>query len=236
MNGFEVFNDQGFKIAGSDFPNLVLYSKVTLTTTKWNVAGPGFDLPSHIGSAVIPNDGATLRFYRSINSGYLVEQGGRIFSGQAGDMFECYSFGPVVADPAPGGVEIYAPDGRLTFSTSRPFLRLAGVFVDPTPTFVPDLPGIYPYSVQTAFAEGERQFAYQFSNAHYHYRLVRPSGRSYNASYNSVRVAQLTPGGLFMCMYVNKYLWTHSWAPARVREVPNKSAPQRLLIADVTGL
>lgn len=236
MSGFEVFNDAGFKIAGSDFPNLVFYGKHELVTTNWNINGPGFGGEDFIGSAPIPADGAVIRFYRPLSGHHLVEQDGRIFSEAAGARFECYSFGPVVADPSIRGLELYSSSGVLTFNTSRPFLKLAGVFIDPTQVSVPDIPAPYPYTVSTPFSEGGRKLAFQFSNAHYFYRLVRPSGRPYNVSYNTVRVAQIGSDGVFHCRYINKYQWTHGFAHSRVREIPNKEAPQRVLVADVTGL
>ncbi|WP_417480470.1 hypothetical protein [Maricaulis maris] len=238
MAGFEIYNDAGYKIAGNDYPNLVLYGKGQLTTTDFNINGPGFDGRSYIGSAVVPDDGGTVRFYRSISGHHMVEQGGRIFSESRGALFEYYSFGPVVADESSGGFELYREDGQLMFCTSRPFLRLAGVYVD---TRKPDNPEVmnqsgYAFTAKTAFAQGTRKFAFQFSNAHLQYRLYRFADRPYSVSYEYVRAAALMADGTFKCRYLNRYNWTHSIERRRVWEVANGDAPQRMLIADVTGL
>lgn len=235
MSGFEVFNNKGFKIAGSDYPSLVFYGKNTLVTQNFNINGPGFNFVSYIGSAETPQDGSTVRFYRSPAGHHLIEQGGRIFSDVIGASFECYSFGPAVPVPGKTGLEVYNENGDLKYSTGRPFLKLAGVFVDPYVSIATeDLPP--PYQYQTGYAEGTRKLAFQFSNAHYYYRLVRASGRNYSASYNSVRIACLSTDGSFKCKYMTKYQWTHPWAVARVWQIPNRGAPQRMLIADVTDL
>ncbi|MCF5233097.1 MULTISPECIES: hypothetical protein [unclassified Pseudomonas] len=234
MNGFEVFNQAGFKIAGSDYPNLVLYGKTTLVTQNFNVNGPGFNFVSYVGSAVVPDDKSTLRFYRSPAGHKLVEQGGRIFSDVVGASFECYSFGPALPDSASSGLEIRDQAGGVKFSTGQPFLKLVGVYVDTHPAVATeDLPP--PYQYQTAYVEGARKLAFQFSNAHYYYRLVRTNtGKS--ASYNSVRIASVTSSGLYQCKFMTKYQWTQSWPNSRVWQIPNRGAPQRMLIADVTGL
>lgn len=236
--GFEVFGLNGFKMGGTDFANLVLYGKTVLTTGAFSVLGPGFDGSQYIGAVAVPKDGSVLRFYRPVSGdSHFLEQDGKLFSVNPGSQFECYSFGPAVVSGGNEGIEFYREsDQALTFSATKPFLKLAGVFVDPTQHGVPEDPAAYPYSVSTVFREGGRKFAYQFSNAHYHYRLVRPAGRSYNVSYNSVRMAFMTSAGQFHSRYVSRYMWTHPWAHARVWEVPNRSAPQRMLIADVTGL
>lgn len=234
--GFEVFNESGFKIGGTDFVNLVLYGKTILITQQFNVLGPGFGGEQFIGGVAVPNNGSVIRFYRSLNNDHFLEQNGMLFSENVGSRFECYSFGPAVVSGGNDGLEFFREvDGVCTFSATQPFLKLIGVFIDPTNVDVPSNGGRYPYTVATPFAEGSRRFACQFSNAHYFYQLVRPVGQSFNSSYNYVRMARLSDG-VFSCCYVNKYMWTHGWSHSRVREVPNRSAPQRMLIADVTGL
>jgi len=235
MNGFEVFNSAGYKIAGSDYPNLVFYGKGTLVTQNFNINGPGFNFAMYQGSAGVPDDGSTLRFYRSLGGHRMVEQGKRIFSDIVGASFEYYSFGPVLPDAGKSGLEVFSDKGVLKFSTVKPFLKLLGVFVDPHPTIVGmDPPSAYQY--QTEFVEGARKLAFQFSNAHYHYRLVRVLNRNSNNSYNSVAIACLSATGVFTCKFMSKYNWSHPWAKSRVWEIPNATAPQRMLVADVTGL
>lgn len=131
MIGFEAFNEQGFKIIGSDYANLVFYGR-----TDVQVVG-GQSQRSSTGQihywdayAYAPNDGATLRFYRAQFP--VVEQGGliRAPTGNIGGVVECYAFGPPLPAQANSGLEVYHPDGRLMFNTARPFLKLAGVHAD----------------------------------------------------------------------------------------------------------
>lgn len=122
--GFEVFNDQGYKIAGSDLPNLCFYGKGRI------------DVPA--GGAPIPQvPGGVMNFYRSQYP--LAEINGRIYLSNAVSgtqvsinglpgWVEYWSFGPVSPPDVPTnhGLEIYSPEGVLTFNTARPFLKLLG--------------------------------------------------------------------------------------------------------------
>lgn len=227
MIGFEAFNEQGFKVAGSDYPNLVFYGKGTLHLSAYSILGSGFEGVHNIGYASLPNDGATLRFYRSAIP--VVENRGALWGSAPGYAVDYYSFGPVRTSSGQG-LEVVGEDGKLKFSTSTPFLNLAGVFIDGNG------PSQSGYSMQTSFNQLGRTYAATLANGHCFFQLVRPLGRPYNASYEYQRMACLSPAGVYSSAMVGTLFWTHPWAKERIQKYPNGGLPQRMLVADVTGL
>lgn len=227
MSGFEAFNQNGFKIAGSDYPNLVFYGKGKLTLSAYNMYGNGFDGAGYIGYAALPTDGATLRFYRSPVP--VVERQGALWGQTPGHEVEYFAFGPVRASGSMG-LDVFGPDEKLKFSTSSPFLQLAGVFIDGSG------PSRSSYGLQTGFSAPGRIYAATLGNGHCLFHLVRPAGRPYNVSYEFQRMACLDANGVYSSALVGTLFWTHPWEPRRIEVYPNGGSPQRLLVADVTDL
>ncbi|AZC16677.1 hypothetical protein [Pseudomonas sp. CMR5c] len=227
MDGFEVFNQDGFKIAGSDYPNLVFYQKGTLYLSQYNMLGNGFGGVQYIGVAALPDDGATLRFYRSPVP--IVENRGAIWGSSHGHTVEYFSFGPA-RSLSTQGLEVIDDNKDIRFSTSSPCLALAGVFIDGTG------PNQSSYAIQTEFNKAGRKYAATLANGHCFYQLVRPLGRPYNASYEYQRMACLSQNGVYSSAMVGTLFWTHPWAKGRIEKYPNGGLPQRMLVADVTDL
>lgn len=237
--GIEVYSELGYKVADSNDPSLVYYGKSTVVTGNYNVLGSGFSGSLNIGAVAVPAmPGKILTFYKT-NGEPFVEQGGVIFTPSAGVVIECFHYGAAVQGGLNYGLEVFDPNGMLTFSTASPYLKVVGVFVDTVPASVPSsMPTAtwLQYSLGTSFAEPSgKKYAYQFSNAHYYYQIVRPLGRP-SASYNYCRVASINSAGTYYTRYVPKLYWTHGDQNTRLREVPNKEAPMRMLVIDVTGL
>jgi len=227
MAGFEAFNAQGYKVAGSDYPNLVFYGKGTLSLVAYNIFGAGFDGAQYIGWAALPDDGATLRFYRSPVP--VVENRGALWGAASGNTVEYFAFGPARVAGS-GGLEVYGSDQVLKFSTATQFLPLAGLFVDSTS------PQMTAYTLQTPFNRAGRIYAATLANGHCHFQLVRPLGRPYNVSYESQRMACLDSTGVYKSQMVGSLYWTHPWEERRIDMYPNGASAQRMLVADVTGL
>jgi len=236
--GLEVYSSLGFKIADSNDPSLVFYAKNTVVTTNYNVLGPGFGGTLNIGRAIKPAVvGATVTVYRTTNGEPLMEQGGFIYTPSSGATVVCYAYGPAVQE-ADFGLEVFDESGNLTFSTSRPFFNVVGVFVDPTVTVVPSEMNESgrQYSVNTPYLQPTgKTYAYLFSNAHYWYRIIRPFGLP-QASYNYMRVASMSTTGVYTTKFIPRLFWNHNDLNTRLTEIPNKEAPMRMLIVDVTGL
>lgn len=241
--GFELFNEAGYQIGGSDFANLVFYQKTRLVTTAYSFSGLPSDQPHLvIGSAVIPYDSSTMRVFRSVSGHRCTEQGGRIYSDTIGAVFDCYSFGPVIDDGTRIGMQVFDEQGQLTFNAERPYLKLVGVFTDPTPVVVPsreeggDLST--PYTVQTPYAENGKEYATLLGNAHfYYYRAVSGSEARPIRDTVMVRIARLTADGIFDTVFSYLWMWTDPIAQdIFLNDIANKTAPMRMMVVDVTGL
>lgn len=239
--GFELFNNTGYKVGGSDYANLVFYQKTRITTTAYSFSGLSGSFPQLvIGSAPVPFVG-TLRVYRSISGHRCMEQNGRIFSDTIGAVFDCYSFGPVFDNGSNVGIQVFDALGQLTFNAESPYLKLVGVFTDPTPVQVPiaqnGVTNGLPYTVQTPYVEGNKQYAYMLGNSHFYYFRKIQGGTTQVIDQVMARIAQLRPDGVFDTIFSNQWIWENPKADeVFINEIANKTAPMRLMVVDVTGL
>lgn len=238
--GFEVFNDQGYKIAGSDLPNLCFYGKGRI------------DVPA--GGAPIPQvPGGVMNFYRSTLPMAVI--GGRIFlsgangntadsQGQAGQV-EYWSFGPVSPPATSGryGLEIYSPEGVLTFNTARPFLQLLGrvSVTDDAFEYLNSKTGWRRYQtmVRTLPFSGS-SLAFAIGNTRVYWtsqQFIDPQrGRIFTDTWRHMRTMHIDTLGRF----ASGLLWTggvrYSGSQGNFNYSPNGAAPLTMLVADVSEL
>lgn len=242
-NGYELFNNQGYKMGGSDYVNMVFRGKTRITTTAYSFSGLPSDQPQLvIGSAPVPS-GGTFRAYRSVSGHKCMEQGGRIFSDTIGAVFDCYSFGPIVDRGSREGMQIFNEQQVLTFDLESPYLKLVGVFTDPTPVVVPNYQNEGanagpPYSVGTPYVEGAKQYATLLGNSHfYYYRTITGNEARIITDHIRGRIARIAPNGVFETAYMDMWIWRNPTATEQfINEIANKTAPMRMLVVDVTGL
>lgn len=225
MTGFEVYNNAGYKIAGSDFANLVFYGKVTFTAT-------------YPASAAPTMEGAVLRFYAVQDGTPLVEQGGRLWVGIDSAVVTCYFFGPVKPAAAHEGLEIYRADGALMFNTARPFLKLAGVIVDPRDSVL----GFKYGSSYPALATGvvAPKIAWSVASPRYFYVRQQFSGNynypnGFTDLYEYILGAHVSADGVLTTGTISYSHHRYSGWVGTATHVPPTGAV-RILVADVSGL
>lgn len=235
--GFEVFNDAGVKIIGSDFANLCFYGKGRV------------NCPSS-GMAVPMAPGGVFNFYRSQYP--LTEIGGRLRMASLGEWngdwwwnggggvagwIEYWSFGPPTAAEAPGGLEVYGLDGELKFNTARPFLKVLGrVEVAGDSYQYAGNTRIYkPVTVATPYT-GSKAFA--LGNTRVYWTSVQLTNGSswWTDASRFVRGMHLAADGRFVSSTLQTGQQRYSWGQGNFNHSPNGSAPMTLLIADVAGL
>ncbi|MGY2237446.1 hypothetical protein ACW9ID_20725 [Pseudomonas gingeri] len=236
--GFEGFNENGFKIFGSDYANLVHYGTTTLT-----VGGGQYNVIANTvvywdAYAVIPNDGSFVRFYRADFP--VVEQGGvvRAPTTNIGGTIVCYSFGPALSSSAGSneGLEVYDSAGNLTFNTTRPFLKLVGVGLDPSASLLGFKYGYsYPARAMGLMAP---KVAWSVGNPRYIYlqqQFIRGSSR-FTDAFEYILGCRVDDNGVYS-NYAMQYGPTRrmsGWV-GTTDHVPATGAI-RVLVADVSGL
>lgn len=234
--GFEVFNERGFKIIGSDYANLVYYGKLMLTVQAGAMIS---GIPWDAYATLPPND-STLRFYRA--SFPCVEQAGlvRAPKGFIGAQIECYMFGPVKPAATSYGLELYTPDGALTFNTARPFLRLLGVHVDPRNAMLDFQVGNGSYPPQDTGLRGQK-LAWTVGNARYFYRRTQFTGNSkypngFTDEFEAILAVSVADSGEYrnMAIQYGPTRRTSGWVGYGSHVPP--TGPIRILVADVAGL
>lgn len=233
--GFEVFNDQGYKIAGNDLPNLCFYGK-----GRVNVPREGLPRP------MAP--GGVMNFYRSQYP--LIEIGGRLFlsagSGTQGSAgwVDYWSFGPVSPPDivTSYGLEIYAEDGTLTFNTARPFLKLLGraaITRDHYEVITKQGWRSYlDFTEPLGFQGGSLAFAIGNTRVYWtSQQFVDPQrGRVFTDAYRFVRGMHIDTAGRFASATLNTAVTRYSGSTGNFNYSPNGAAPLTMLVADVSGL
>lgn len=239
--GFEVFNIDGYKIAGNDLANLCFYGKGRI------------NIPS--GGAAIPMaKGGSFNFYRSSHP--LVVRNGRIdlvkhdtsygqwlYGGgnSVAGWLEYWSFGPV-SPPEGGathGLEMYSPEGEITFNTARPFLKLLGsaeiqrdslVWQGRIAIYTPFSEAIS-YRGNIAFAVGNTRVYWTST------QFINPqSGRLFTDTWRSIRGMHINQYGNFDSTALLTGRNRYDGRQGNFNYSPNGSAPITMLIADVSGL
>lgn len=239
--GFEVFNKDGYKIAGNDLANLCFYGKGRINVPAGGVAVP-----------MAP--GGTFNFYRSSHP--LVVRSGRIdlvtmgawngswwHSGGASvaGWVEYWSFGPVSPsnDETTRGLEIYNSDGIMTFNTARPFLKLLGgadIWGDSsqnagrTTIYKPFSQSI-PYRGNIAFAVGNTRVYWTST------QFINPqSGNLFTDTRRGVRGIHIDANGNFNSSVLDTGTQRYSGRQGNYNYSPNGGTPITMLVADVSGL
>jgi hypothetical protein len=237
--GFEVFNNDGYKIAGSDLANLCFYGKGRINVP----AG---------GAAVPMAPGGIFNFYKS--SAPMVVRGGAIQlvsmnapNGSLADYsvagwVEYWSFGPVSpsSDGATLGFEIYNDNGMMTFSTARPFLKLIGnidVHKDNYSWYSKRLITYLPFSQQIP-EKGD--FAFAIGNTRVYWtstQFINPQkGYLFTDTWRGVRGMHIDANGNFSSSVLLTAMRRFDGSQGNFNYSPNGSAPITMLIADVSGL
>lgn len=236
--GFEVFNEDGYKIAGNDLANLCFYGKGRINVPAGGVAVP-----------MAP--GGIFNFYKS--SAPIVIRGGVIqlvnMQAPAGSWsyysvagwLEYWSFGPVSpsGDGATRGLEIYNNDGVMTFNTARPFLKLMGsvdIWGDSsynagrTTVYSPFSQEI-PYRGNTAFAVGNTRVYWTST------QFINPqSGNLFTDTRRGVRGIHIDANGNFSSSVLATGTQRYSGRQGNYNYSPNGGTPITMLVADVSGL
>ncbi|MGP3789761.1 hypothetical protein [Pseudomonas sp. B392_1p] len=224
----EAYNEAGYKIFGIDFANLCFYGKGRLAADYHGVPVP-------------MAAGGSFNFYRS--SGPMYEREGRIHvnSAPGAGWLEYWSFGPVSPAPFTGGVEVYSPDGELTFNTARPLLRVRGrVDIMEDNYIVTTKQGMrayMPFDVQTEFS-GEVAFAIGNTRVYVtSQQFVNPqTGARFTDQYRGIRAMHMEGGGLWRSAQINTSVHRFSGGQGNYNYSPNGEAPLTMLVADVSGL
>lgn len=239
--GFEAFNGDGFKIAGSDFANLCFYGKGTLQIATTGQTGL-------IDKPYVP--GATVYFYRSPRPlGYL---NGKLqvdvfddYSGYyyPGYVVEYWGFGP--PQPLSGvrdGIEIYNEAGGLTFNNARPFLKPLGlvqVARDVYRTLGRNNQRYYDdFTEQTSYANANLAFMPLDTRIYWTAgQFINPqSGATFTDVRRYLRLMTINTNGLasFSCVQTN-YI-RYGGLTGNFNYCPNANVPIGMLIATMEGL
>lgn len=231
--GFEVFNDQGYKIAGNDLPNLCFYGK-----GRVNVPREGLPRP------MAP--GGVMNFYRSQYP--LIEIAGRLYlsasSGTQGSAgwVDYWSFGPVSPPDTVTsyGLEIYAEDGTLTFNTARPFLRLLGRAAITRDHYVvvtqQGWRSYLDFTEPLGFQGAALAFAIGNTRVYWTSQQFVGGGRVFTDTYRFVRGMHIDSSGRFAAATMNTGVARYSGSQGNFNYSPNGAAPLTMLVADVSGL
>lgn len=232
--GIEAFNEKEFKIFGTDYTNLVHYS-----TTKLKVVGGSSIIIADTliyrdAYAAVPNDQATVRFYRADFP--VVEQGGLVRAPVAniGGTIECYSFGPVkTLEKSVLGIQVFAPDGTITFNTAGPFLKLVGMHQD-SRAYLLGISDAYSYPEQSTELVAPK-VAWSVGNPRYIYRKqMFNNGKTDTFEY--ILACRIEDSGRYT-NYATQYGPTvrqSGWV-GNADHVP-PTGDIRILVADVSGL
>lgn len=232
--GIDVFSDSGFKVAGSDYANLVLYGKYTLTVQGGEYiifsTGEKYYWDAY---AVVPVDGSVVRFFRA--NFEVVEQGGlaRVPRDRVGQQITCYTFGPVIPSATSFGLEVWDENGKQTFNTARKFLKLKGFFYDPSNYMLDFQVGNARYpSVNTGLGAGTH--AWSTGNSRYFYRQTQ-FAEGFTDQFESVLGVRVNDSGIYSNLAmqfggtnrVNGFVGYGNHVP--------QTGPITVLVADVAG-
>ncbi|WP_148046843.1 hypothetical protein [Pseudomonas poae] len=232
--GIEAFNEKGFKIFGTDYANLVHYGTTTLTVVGGTYSIIANTVVYWDAYAAVPNDGSTVRFYRA--NFPVVEQGGLVRAPipNIGQKIECYSFGPVKpSSKSSQGIEVYAPDGTVTFNSGLPFLKLVGMHQDSRASLL-GISGPYSYAEQYTDLTATK-VAWSVGSPRYICRQqMFSNGRTDTFEY--ILACRMEDNGRYT-NYATQYGPTYSksgWV-GNANHVP-PTGNIRILVADVSGL
>lgn len=231
----ELLSEGGFKLAGTDFANLVLYEKYTLPVQGGEyLILAGGSIAYWDAYAIVPEDGSVIRFYRA--DFHVVEQGGkaRVAEEHIGKTIECYSFGPVIPADIRKGLELFTPDGIQTLNTARRFLRLKGVHADPRNYMLDFQVGSSSYpSMDTGFGSG--RYAWSTGNSRYFYRRTQFSS-GFTDEYEAVLAVRVNDLGIYsnQALQFGATKRTNGWG-GYGNHVP-QTGPISILVANVSGL
>lgn len=238
--GFEVFNSDGYKIAGNDFANLCFYGKGRI-----NVPSGGASIPMAAGG--------TFNFYRSSHPVVITAGRLRLVSlgswngswwwnggGSVSGWIEYWSFGPVSPplDQSARGLEIYSDDGDLTFNTARPFLKLRGS-VDISGDSYQMAGSTRIYKPFTASLGHRGDLAFAIGNTRVYWtstQLIDRSGRIFTDTERGVRGMHINNSGVFSSSVLATGRNRYNGRQGNFNYSPNGSAPMTMLVADVSGL
>lgn len=237
--GFEVFNKDGYKIAGNDLANLCFYGKGRINVP----AG---------GAAVPMAPGGIFNFYKSSHPMIIIGGVIRLVNMNApsgsnanysiAGWVEYWSFGPVSRPDGDTslGLEIYNESGMMTFNTARPFLKLVGsldVYRDNSRWVTKRLIAYEPFSEEIP-TKGNHAFAIGNTRVYWtSTQFINPqSGRLFTDTWRSVRAIHIDANGNFSSSVLLTAQQRLSGSQGNYNYSPNGSTPITMLIADVSGL
>ena len=232
--GFEVFNNAGYKIVGSDYANLCFYGKGSVQSLQ----NGGVPLPN------VP--GAVMYFFRSprpmvVWNGAIHVQNFDLYAGVYLTPYpvEYWAFGPPTIAGGTSGFELYGDDGKLKFSTSRPFLKLLSlqsVQQDAMhwigrQAFYDDFSVQLPVSGDIAFAPGNQRVYWTSRQG------INPqSGNTTTDVRRFLRMSTLSRSGVAAFSTIQTQFNQFSGLQGNFNYSPNGGAPMTFLVADVSGL
>lgn len=228
--GFEIYNDSGFQIAGSDFANLCFYGKgvISVPTT---------------GAAIPMAPGGTFNFYRSSHP--IVILAGRIYTVASGvyigietaGTVEYWSFGPVSPAAVNVGIEIYNAYGGLTFNTARSFLKVKGRVDVYTDSSQPQGRTVVytPFNTDSGL---RGDMAYTIGNARVYWTSTQLAQGSsfFTDTRRYLRAMRLRNDGICEFVSLQTGFRRFSGRTGNFNYSPNGAAPMTMMVADVSGL